>query len=323
MRTISHAEALVEAVCECMAEDPHVALVWGSIMGVGGNNEHAERIKRDFGDRIFHPPISEAGIAAIATGAAMEGVRTIFPVGTASFMFRAWDQIIHEAGAAHYMSNGRVKAPLVIHVVHGLRGGGAVQHSQSPQAMLWNAPGIEIAIPSCPADAKGLMRTAIKSDNPTIFIDHQELTRRTGEVPEGPYDIPFGVADIKRDGRDVTIVAASLQVVHSLEAAEILAKDGIEAENVDLRSLVPLDEDAILKSVKKTGRLVVVDECAPRCSIASEIISVVAEKGMDLLRAPPVRVNRLPVHVPSNQDLEGFLGPNTGRIVEAVKGVCR
>ena len=201
MRTISHAEALVEALCECMAEDPNVALVWGSIMGVGGNNEHAERIKTEFGDRIFHPPISEAAIAALATGAAMDGVRTIFPLGTASFMFRAWDQIIHEAAAAHYMSDGRIKAPVVFHVVHGLRGGGAVQHSQSPQAMLWNAPGIEIALPSCPADAKGLMRTAIKSDNPTVFIDHQKLTRRSGEVPEGPYDIPFGLADIKRDGR--------------------------------------------------------------------------------------------------------------------------
>ena len=260
MRTISHAEALVEALCECMAEDPNVALVWGSIMGVGGNNEHAERIKTEFGDRIFHPPISEAAIAALATGAAMDGVRTIFPLGTASFMFRAWDQIIHEAGAAHYMSDGRIKAPVVFHVVHGLRGGGAVQHSQSPQAMLWNAPGIEIALPSCPADAKGLMRTAIKSDNPTVFIDHQKLTRRSGEVPEGPYDIPFGLADIKRDGRDVTIVAASLDVVHSLEAAEILAGEGIAAEIVDLRSLVPLDEDAILTSVAKTGRLVVVDE---------------------------------------------------------------
>ena len=275
MRTISHAEALVEALCECMAEDPNVALVWGSIMGVGGNNEHAERIKTEFGDRIFHPPISEA-----------------------------------------------IKAPVVFHVVHGLRGGGAVQHSQSPQAMLWNAPGIEIALPSCPADAKGLMRTAIKSDNPTVFIDHQKLTRRSGEVPEGPYDIPFGLADIKRDGRDVTIVAASLDVVHSLEAAEILAGEGIAAEIVDLRSLVPLDEDAILTSVAKTGRLVVVDECPPRCSVASEVISVVAEKGMDLLTAPPVRVNRLPVHVPSNRDLEDFVGPSTGRIAEAVRGVC-
>jgi len=323
MRTISYAEALAEAVCECMAEDPKVALVWGSLMGVGGGNEHVNRIKTEFADRIFHPPISEAAIAAIATGAAMDGVRTIFPMGTASFMFRAWDQIVHEAGAAHYMSNGRVTAPVVFHVVHGLRGGGSVQHSQSPQAMLWNAPGIEIALPSCPADAKGLMRTAIRSENPTVFIDHQKLNRRTGEVPQGPYDIPFGVADIKREGGDVTIVAASLQVVHALEAAEALAGEGIEAEIVDLRSLVPLDEDAVLKSVEKTGRLVVADECPPRCSVASEVISVVAEKGMDLLKAPPRRVNRLPVHVPSNKDLEDFIGPSPDRIAEAARALCR
>ena len=322
MTVMTHAEALVAAIRECMDEDDNVALVWGSLMGVGGNNDHVEHIKADFVDRIFHPPISEAAIAAIATGAAMDGVRTIFPMGTASFMFRAWDQIIHEAGAAHYMSNGAVSIPAVFHVVHGLRGGGSVQHSQSPQSMLWNAPGIEIAMPSCPADAKGLMRTAIKSNNPTVFIDHQKLNKRSGEVPEGAYDIPFGVADIKRAGADVTIVATSLQVVHALEAAETLSAAGIEAEIVDLRSLVPLDEEAIFTSVGKTGRLLVIDEAPPRCSVASEVVATVAEKGMDLLKASPVRLNRLPVHVPANVALEDFVGPNTDRIVEAAKTLC-
>ena len=322
MTVMTHAEALVAAIRECMDEDDNVALVWGSLMGVGGNNDHVEHIKADFADRIFHPPISEAAIVAIATGAAMDGVRTIFPMGTASFMFRAWDQIIHEAGAAHYMSNGAVSIPAVFHVVHGLRGGGSVQHSQSPQSMLWNAPGIEIAMPSCPADAKGLMRTAIKSNNPTVFIDHQKLNKRSGEVPDGAYDIPFGVADIKREGADVTIVATSLQVVHALEAAETLSATGIEAEIVDLRSLVPLDEDAIFTSVGKTGRLLVVDEAPPRCSVASEVVATVAEKGMDLLKASPVRLNRLPVHVPANVALEDFVGPNTDRIIEAAKTLC-
>lgn len=322
MRIITHAEALAEAIAECMAEDDNVALIWGSIMGVGGDNEHARRIRTEFADRVFDPPISEAAISAIAAGAAMEGVRTIFPMGTASFMFRAWDQILHEAGAAHYMSNGRVRAPVVFHVVHGLRGGGSVQHSLSPQAMLWNAPGIEIALPSCPADAKGLMRTAIRSDNPTVFIDHQKLSRRSGAVPDGPYDIPFGVADVKRPGGDVTIVAASLQVAEALDAAETLAADGIEAEIVDLRSLVPLDEDAILSSVAKTGRLVVADECPPRCSIASEIMAVVAEKGLDLLKAPPQRVNRPAVHVPVAKPLEDHIMPGAARIAEAARKTC-
>ena len=322
MRTITHAEALVEAIAECMAEDDNVALVWTGIMAVGADNKHVKTILTDYADRIFHPPISEAGMCAIATGAAMDGVRTIVPMGTASFMFRAWDQIIHEAGAAHYMSNGRVKVPVVFHVAHGLRGGGSVQHSVSPQAMLWNAPGIEIAMPSCPADAKGLMRTAIKSDNPTVFIDHQRLGRRKGEVPEGPYDIPFGVADIKRAGGDVTIVATSLQVVAALDAAEVLAAEGIEAEIVDLRSLVPLDEDAVLNSLAKTGRLVVADECPPRCSIASEIIALAAEKGMDLLKAPPQRVNRLDAHVSVSIPLEDHMMPGPIRIADAVRKVC-
>jgi pyruvate dehydrogenase E1 component beta subunit len=220
------------------------------------------------------------------------------------------------------MSNGRVKAPVTFHVVHGLRGGGSVQHSQSPQSMLWNAPGLEIAMPSCPADAKGLMRTAIKSDNPTIFIDHQRLSKLKGEVPDGPHDVPFGVADIKRAGVDVTIVAASLQVVAALEAAETLAGEGIDAEIVDLRSLVPLDEDAILTSLAKTGRLVVADESPPRCSIASEIIALSVEKGMDLLKSPPQRVNRPPVHVSLSKPLEDNLMPGPVRIAEAVRKVC-
>lgn len=322
MRTLTHAEALVEAIAECMEEDENIALVWGSLMGVGGNNAHVDRIKTDFADRIFHPPISEAGICAIAAGAAMDGVRTIVPLGTASFMFRAWDQIVHEAGAAHYMSNGRVSIPAVFHVVHGLRGGGSVQHSESPQAMLWNAPGLEIALPSCPADAKGLMRTAIRSDNPTVFVDHQRLSRLIGEVPDGPYDIPFGVAHIKRAGGDVTIVATSLQVSQALEAAGGLAGEGIEAEIIDLRSLVPLDEEAILTSLAKTGRLVVADECTPRCSIASEIIALAAEKGLDLLKAPPQRVNRLNAHVSVSKPLEDHMMPGPKRIAEAVRAVC-
>ena len=207
------------------------------------------------------------------------------------------------------MSKGTVSVPVVFTVVHGLRGGGSAQNSQSPQAMLWNSPGIEIAMPSCPADAKGLMRTAIKSNNPTVFIDHQKLNKRTGEVPVGPHDIPFGVADIKREGADITIVGASLQVVHALAAAKELAADGIEAEVVDIRSLVPLDDDKILKSVGKTGRLLVVDEAPPHCSVASEIISMVAKTGLDLPKVPPVGLNRLPVHVPANVALEDFFGP--------------
>lgn len=319
--TMTYAEALIAAIAEAMDEDSSVALVWGSLAGVSGIKLDLGSLRKRHADRIVDPPISEAGICGIAAGAAMAGIRPIVPLGTGSFMFRAWDQILHEAAGAHYMSNGRVTVPVTFHVRAGLRGGGGVQHSLSPQAMLWNFPGIEIALPATPADAKGLMRTAIFSDNPTVFIDHQKLMRSTGEVPDGPHAVPFGKADVKRAGKDVTIVAASLQTVAALEAADVLAKDGIEAEVVDLRSLVPLDEDAILASVGRTGRLVVADECPPRCSIASEIAALVAEKGLDLLKKPPARVNRLPAHAAFSPPLEEAIAPSAARITAAAKGL--
>jgi pyruvate/2-oxoglutarate/acetoin dehydrogenase E1 component len=320
-RVMTYTEAMLAAIVEAMDEDERVALVWGSLGGVSGMKIDFGSLRQRHADRIVDPPISEAGIVGICTGAAMAGIRPIIPIGTGSFLFRAWDQLIHEAGGAHYMSNGRVTAPIVVHIRHGMRGGGGVQHSMSPQSMLWNAPGIEIALPCEPADAKGLMRTAIFSDNPTVFIDHQMLMRREGPVPEGPHTVPFGKARIARAGRDVTIVAASLQVVAAMDAAKALAAEGIEAEVIDLRSLVPLDEDAILNSVGKTGRLVIADECTPRCSVASEIAATVAEKGFDLLKAPPRRVNRLDSLVASSPVQEDALRPDARRIAAAVKGL--
>lgn len=322
MTVMSYGAAIVDALYASMEEDPAVTLVWGSLTGVGGQSPLVSKIKEEFADRIFHPPISEAGMAGIATGAAMNGLRPILPFGTASFMLRAWDQIVHEAGSVHYMSNGKARAPIVFHAVHGLRGGGGPQHSLSPQAMLWNNPGLEIVLPSCPADARGLMRTAIRSDNPTVFLDHQRLTRMEGEVPDGDHTVPFGSADIKRAGTDVTIVAVSLQVGQALEAAETLAGEGIEAEIVDLRSLVPLDEDTILNSVGKTGRLVVADETPMRCSVASEILATVSVKGFDLLKAAPKRVNRRDAHIPSSLVMEDHAMPDAARIAEAARDVC-
>lgn len=320
MRQMKYAEALAEAVHMSMAADPRVTLVWGSMMGAAGGAPMAP-IRADFANRILDPPISEAGMSGIAVGAAMSGARPIVPFGTASFMFRAWDQVLHEAGTVHYMSNGASTAPIVFHMLHGVRGAGAPQHSQSPQAMLWNSPGLEIVLAATPADVKGLFRTAIKSDNPTIFIDHVKLSTMEGPVPEGDYEIPFGVADIKRQGSDVTIIATSLQVHTALEAAGSLAADGIEAEVVDPRTIAPLDEQTILDSVAKTGRLVVVDECTPRCSVASEIAATVTEKAFRALKAAPARVNRLPAHIPYSPVLENFIAPSAERVIAAVKKV--
>lgn len=318
MAIMRYADALAAAVHESMAADPRVVLIAGSMMGLAGAAPMAP-IRKDFADRIFEPPISEAGLSGICVGAAIAGARPILPFGTGSFSFRAWDQILHEAGTCHYMSNGASTVPMVFHMLHGLRGGGAPQHSYSPQSMMWNCPGLEIVLPSSPADVKGLFRSAVKSDNPTLFIDHAKLTVTEGEVPDGDYDIPFGVADIKRTGGDVTIVATSLQVLTALEAAETLAADGIEAEVVDLRTLVPLDTEAVLSSVAKTGRLIVVDECNPRCSIASEIAATVAEEGFDLLKAPIARVNRMAAPVAAAKVLEDYISPTPARVVEAAR----
>lgn len=320
MAIMKYAEALAAAVHESMAADPSVVLVAGSMMGLAGSAPMAP-VRADFADRILEPPISEAGLAGICIGAAMNGARPILPFGTGSFSFRAWDQILHEAGSCHYMSNGATTVPMVFHMLHGLRGGGAAQHSYSPQAMMWNCPGLEIVLPSSPADVKGLFRTAIKSNNPTLFIDHAKLTVTEGEVPDGDYDIPFGVADIKRAGGDVTIVATSLQVLTALEAAETLAAEGIEAEVVDLRTLAPFDADTVLSSVAKTGRLAVVDECTPYCSVASEVAAMVAEDGFDLLKAPIRRINRLAAPTPYAAVLEEAIAPTAGRVADAVRAL--
>jgi pyruvate/2-oxoglutarate/acetoin dehydrogenase E1 component len=295
MRTTSYAAALVEALHASMAEDPRISLVGSYVLGLGPKRVLMDRIRADFADRIFDPPTAEAAVISIGAGAAMAGSRPFVDLATASFSYVGWSPLINEAAVAHYMSGGQVKVPAVFHMLHGLRMGGAAQHSGSPQAMLWNAPGLEIVLPSSPHDVKGLLRTAIKSDNPTVFIDHARLLDIEGPVPEEDYAIPFGQADIKRAGRDVTLVATSFVVQTALQAAERLAKAGIEIEIVDPRTLVPFDRATLLASVKKTGRLVVVDECHLSCGIASEISAIVAElsEGADPKSGPARRAHAL------------------------------
>jgi pyruvate dehydrogenase E1 component beta subunit len=217
------------------------------------------------------------------------------------------------------MSGGQFDVPAVFHMIHGLRGGGAAQHSHSPQSMMWNCPGLEIVLPSSPRDVKGLIRTAIKSDNPTVFIDHGKLFGLEGEVPDGDYEIPFGQADIKREGRDVTVVATSFMVQAALEAADVLSGEGIEIEVVDPRTIVPLDREAIIGSVAKTGRMVVVDEGNLSCGIASEISAIVAESAFDSLKGPILRVTRPDVPTPFSQPLEDYITPTADKVSAAVR----
>jgi pyruvate dehydrogenase E1 component beta subunit len=319
MAHIKYAEALVEGLYISMERDPRVSLIGRHVLGLSPLRNLMDRIRDTFADRIFDPPTSEAGIAAVGVGAAMAGDRPFVDIATASFSFEAWPQIVNEAATAHYMSGGQVTVPVVFHMIHGLRGGGAAQHSHSPQSMMWNCPGLEIVLPSSPSDVKGLICTAIKSDNPTVFIDHPKLFGMEGEVLEGHYEIPFGQADIKREGRDVTVVATSLMVQVALEAADTLSKEGIEVEVVDPRTIVPLDKERICGSVAKTGRLVVVDECNMSCGIASEIATIVAEAAFGSLKAPIARVARPDVPVPFSSPLEDFITPTPDKITAAVR----
>ena len=251
----------------------------------------------------------------------MAGARPFVDIGTGSFSYVGWSPIVNEAAVARYMSGGQLRVPVVYHMLHGLRGGGAAQHSHSPQAMLWNAAGLEIVLPSSPYDVKGLLRTAIKSDNPTVFINHARLMDIEGDVPEEDYAIPFGRADIKRPGRDATIVATSFVVHAALAAAKQLAAEGIEAEVVDPRTLVPFDRATLLDSVRRTGRLVVVDETNLSCGVAAEVAAIVAEEGFAFLRAPIVRVSRPDVPTPFSKPLEDAITPTADKVAAAVRRV--
>ncbi len=321
MRKTSYAAAIVEALRISLAEDPRVSLVGSYVLGLGPKRALMDPIRAEFADRIYDPPTSEAAIVSVGAGAAMAGARPFVDIGTASFSYVGWSPLVNEAAVARYMSGGTISVPVVYHMLHGLRGGGAAQHSHSPQAMLWNAAGLEIVLPSSPYDVKGLMRSAIKSDNPTVFINHARLMDLEGDVPEGDYTIPFGRADIKRAGRDVTVIATSFVVQTALVAAQVLAGDGIDVEVLDPRTLVPLDRDLILQSVGRTGRLVVADETNLSCGIASELSAIVAEHGFKFLRAPILRVARPDIPTPFSQPLEQAITPTADKICDAVRRV--
>lgn len=323
MQTISYAQAIVDALHSSMAEDPRVTLIGSYVLGVGPKRVLMDQIRADFPERIIDPPTSEAAVISIGIGAAMAGARPFVDIGTASFVYVGWSPLVNEAPLIHYMTGGQIRVPMVVHMLHGIRGGGAAQHSGSPQAMLWNVPGLEIVTASTPHDIKGLLRTAIRSDNPTVVLDHAKLLAVEGPVPRTDYEIPFGLADIKRAGRDVTLVASSWMVHVGLAAAERLASEGIEVEIVDPRTLVPLDHATLLASVARTGRLVVLDETHLSCGVASEIAAIVAEEGFDGLRAPIVRVARPDVPMPFSPPLEAALTPSVEHVVAAVHTVMR
>src|SRR5919109_3769682 len=241
MRELAYYEAKFEALNEIMAADKRVHLINGTFLSLSPHRHVFQELVKKYGDRIKSPPISELSFCGLATGAAMAGLRPIVDISTGSFIFEGWPQVCNEAANAFSMSAGQTRVPVVFHIFHGLRGGGAAQHSASPQAMLWNNPGLEIVLPSSPKDVKGLLKTAVASDNPTIFVDHVQLLEVRGEVTENGAPIPFGQADIKRKGSDVTVISSSYMVQRCLQVADKLAQEGIQAEIVDPRTLVPFD----------------------------------------------------------------------------------
>ena len=316
-REMMYVDAISAAIAEEMQRDSSVVM-YGQNMAM---TERDPMLKKFGKDRVRIAPISETAEIGIGIGAAMTGLRPIVELWMSEFMLVAFDQVINEAPRLRYMSGGQVKVPVVFKAGFGFAAGWAGQHSNCIYHALMGIPGLRVVIPSTPADAKGLMAASIRDDNPVVYLHHYMLTLDKGEVPDGEYIIPLGVADIKRQGTDVTIVATGWMVKKSLAAAEHLAEEGISAEVIDPRTLAPLDVKTILASVKKTGRLVLVDQ-APRHSSAAVVIAgEVAEHGFEYLRAPVKMVTALDTPVPYSEPLENFILPNEEKIVQAVKSV--
>ena len=322
MRELSYRDALNEALHEEMARDPAVFVLGEDVGRYGGVLQVTRGLFDKYGEkRVRDTPISEAGFTGIAVGAALTGLRPVVEVMYIDFGALAMDQIVNQAAKARYMFGGKARVPLVMRTQGGGGRGNAAQHSQSLEMWYVHTPGLIVVQPSTPHDAKGLLKSAIRNDNPVIFIEHKLLYNTTGPVPpaEEEYWVPIGVADIKRPGKDVTIVATSRMVLFALEAAEKLAANGVDAEVIDPRTLKPLDLPAILKSVEKTGRLVVVNEGPLTGGFTAEVAARVQREAFDWLDAPVMQVAAEDVPLPYNGRLELEAIPSVDDIVRAAK----
>jgi pyruvate dehydrogenase E1 component beta subunit len=322
MATMLYREALNAAMCEEMARDPNIFLMGEEVGEYQGAYKVSQGMLQKFGARrVVDTPIVETGFAGIGIGAAMTGLRPIIEFMTFNFSLVAIDQIINNAAKIRQMSGGQFKVPIVFRGAGGAAGQLAAQHSQSLESYYVHCPGLKVVMPSTPKDAKGLLKTAIRDDNPVIFIESELLYGSSGEVPEGEYLIPLGVADVKREGSDVTIVTYSKMVHVSLAAAAELSGEGVSVEVVDVRTLRPLDLDTIVASVKKTSRCVVVQEGWPMAGMASELAFQIQEAAFGWLDAPVARVTNQDVPTPYAKNLEAMVAPSAEKVVAAVKRV--
>jgi pyruvate/2-oxoglutarate/acetoin dehydrogenase E1 component len=317
---VTFVEALRATLQAEMRRDGSLMLIGEDIGKYGGIFGVTKGLLQEFGPlRVRNTPISESAIIGAALGAAMTGIRTVAELMYVDFTTCAMDQIVNQTAKMHYMSGGKLRIPLVIRTQGGGGRGNAAQHSQNLEAWFLHVPGLKIVMPSTPADAKGLLATAIRDDNPVLFIEHKLLYSTKGQVPEGEHLIPLGQADVKRVGTDVTIVTISHMVLKALRAAERLAADGIEAEVIDLRTLAPLDLETVLRSVRKTGRVVIAHEACRRGGFGGELAAQIQEEAFDFLDAPIRRVGALDVPIPYSKPMEEYVIPDEERIVAAVK----
>jgi len=320
--TINYVRAVRDAMAEEMRRDDSVFLMGEDVETMGGVFGCTKGILAEFGhDRIRNTPISEAAFVGAGLGAALTGMRPIVEVQYVDFILCAMDQVINQIAKYRYASGGNACVPLTIRAQQGSGRGNGVQHSQNLETIFCHIPGLKVVLASTPYDAKGLLKTAIRDNDPVMFFEHKMLYQTYSDVPEDEYIIPFGVADIKRKGENVTIIATSWMVLRALEAAEELAKQGISAEVIDPRTLVPLDEDTIIKSVKKTGRVVVVHESHAMCGIGAELSYIITEKAFDYLDAPVKRVATYQTPIPYSRVLEQRTVPSVDRIIDAAREV--
>ena len=323
-REITFAEAVREALAEEMRRDLNVFIMGEDVAEAGTPFKVLSGLVEEFGkERVMDTPISEPGFTGIGVGAAITGMRPVIDIMFGDFLTLTMDQIVNQAAKIHYMSGGKMKAPIVFRTTMGATRRSAAQHSQSLQAWVSHVPGLKVVMPSTPYDAKGLLKTAIRDDNPVVFIEDKMMFKMKGLVPAEEYTIPFGVADIKRKGEDITLVATSSMVQIALGAAEKLSQIGISAEVIDPRTTSPLDKQTFIDSAKKTSRAIVIDEGYESYGVTAEIASVIAHGAFYYLDAPVTRMGAMDVPIPFSPALEDLTVPTEETVFEMAKSLCR
>jgi pyruvate/2-oxoglutarate/acetoin dehydrogenase E1 component len=322
MREITYGDALVEALTEEMRRDERVFLMGEDVGRFGMVYWARPQLWKEFEDeRVRDTPISENAIVGFALGAAITGMRPVADIMFCDLLALSMDQIVNQVAKVRYMFGGEINVPLVLHSSLGGLRSAAAQHSQHLESWFTHVPGLKVVLPSTPYDAKGMFKSAIRDNNPVIFFEHQQLMHTKGQVPEEEYLVPFGKADIKREGKDMTVVSYSLMVHRALKAAEELEKKGVNIEVIDLRTLNPLDKETILKSVEKTGRLLIVHQATITSGFGAEIAAMVAQEGFELLVSPIHRLGGLDVPVPFSPEMENFVVPDEANIIDKVLGM--